>query len=40
MVDDMIDEIRKDWSGEEGQFYLKTIVDHYKEHSLGKGRRG
>lgn len=40
MVDDMIEEIRKDWRSEEGQFYLKTIVNHYKEHSLGKGRRG
>lgn len=38
IADDMIDEIRDGWESEEGQFYLKTLVDHYKEHSLGKKR--
>ena len=42
IADDMIDAIRNDWESEDGQFYLKTLVNHYKEHSLGQKpkRRG
>jgi len=38
IVDDMIDSIQND--DDDADFYLKTLVNHYREHTLGKKNRG